>query len=79
MIPALIGAVLVFALLAPLVLDARRQLVVERARVADLLARLAARTHGEYAAFTAPPAPAPEPSSWRFDPTGMIGVEDDGE
>lgn len=52
-------------------------LLTERARVSDLLSRLAARTHGEYAAFaqlTAYPSVEEPPSRW--DPTGMIEVED---
>lgn len=75
---ALIGAVLLAVTLYGLVLDAREQLKAERARVADLLSRLAARTHGEYAAF-AGPARASEPpeEDWLYDPTGLIGVARD--
>lgn len=82
MIGALTGAVVALVLLAVslwgLVLDARAQAVAERARVADLLSRLAARTPGEYAAFAAQPAHAPEPEAgWLYDPTGMIEVQVD--
>lgn len=53
-----------------------RELAVERVRVDDLLSRLAARTHGEYAAFATPP-PIDNDTEWLFDTTGLMGVEVD--
>lgn len=49
---------------------------VERERVADLLSRLAARTHGEYAAFAAPePAPTYADGEKIYDATGLVEVQ----
>lgn len=78
---ALVAALIVLVpILLALVLDARWETAVERKRVNDLLSRLAARTHGEYAAFAAPAGPPPEPlPEWVYDSTGLIQVEDSGE
>jgi hypothetical protein len=54
----------------------RRELAAERARTTDLLSRLAARTHAEYAAFEPglqPAVPAEVPTIW--DDTGLIEAE----
>lgn len=60
---------------------ARRDLAAERVRVADLLTRLASRTPAEYVAVAqmqTPPFPS-EDETWLYDPSGLIGVIDDGE
>ncbi len=58
---------------------ARKDLLIERARVADLLVRLASRTPAEYVAVSQMQTQTalPEPEMWSYDPTGLIGVVDE--
>lgn len=53
------------------------ELKQERAHSDDLLSRLVARTHGEYAAFANPPEPARPYADGEviFDATGLVEVQ----
>lgn len=74
---AVIGLVIALQAARAIARVREEELKQERAHSDDLLSRLVARTHGEYAAFANPPEPARPYADGEviFDATGLVEVQ----